>query len=152
MLYYTIHFIELINMNIKIRNTLTEIIAVAIAITWMYSKLNAAANMSIASIAQVLVQGIGISILAAIFFAIVIHIVSAIITKSKEKNVIDERDNMIEFYALRLSNVIFGISLLIILALLGWFNLPINFGIIAITLSVFLASICSTFLKIYLYK
>ena len=139
-------------MTIKIRNTFTEIISVAIAIIWMYSKLNEAANMSIASITQVLVQGIGISILAAIFFAIVIHIVSAIITKSKEKNVIDERDNMIEFYALRLSNVIFGISLLIILALLGWFNLPINFGIIAITLSVFLASICSTFLKIYLYK
>ena len=139
-------------MNIKIRNTFTEIISVAIAIIWMYSKLNAAANMSIASITQVLVQGIGISILAAIFFAIVIHIVSAIITKSKEKNVVDERDNIIEFYALRLSNVIFGISLLIILALLGWFNLHINFGIIAITLSVFLASICSTFLKIYLYK
>ena len=140
------------NMNIKIRNTLTEILSVAIAIIWMYSKLNAAANMSIASITQVLVQGIGISILAAIFFAIVIHIVSAIITESKEKNVVDERDNMIEFYALRLSSVIFGISLVIILALLGWFNLHINFGIIAITLSVFLASICSTFLKIYLYK
>ena len=139
-------------MNIKIRNTLTEIIAVAIAITWMYSKLNAAANMSIASITQVLVQGIGISILAAIFFAIVIAIVSAIITQSKEKNVVDERDNIIEFYALRLSSVIFGISLVIILTLLGWFNLPINFGIIAITFSVFLASICSTFLKIYLYK
>ena len=139
-------------MNIKIRNTLTEIISVAIAIIWMYSKLNAAANMSIASITQVLVQGIGISILAAIFFAIVIAIVSAIITKSEEKNVVDERDNMIEFYALRLSSVIFGISLVIILALLGWFNLHINFGIIAITFSVFLASICSTFLKIYLYK
>ena len=139
-------------MNIKIRNTLTEIISASIAIIWMYSKLNAAANMSIASITQVLVQGIGISILAAIFFAIVIAIVSAIITKSEEKNVVDERDNMIEFYALRLSSVIFGISLVIILALLGWFNLPINFGIIAITLSVFLASICSTFLKIYLYK
>ena len=139
-------------MNIKIRNTLTEIISAAIAIIWMYSKLNAAANMSIASITQVLVQGIGISILAAIFFAILIHIVSTIITESKEKNVVDERDNIIEFYALRLSSVIFGISLLIILALLGWFNLHINFGIIAITLSVFLASICSTFLKIYLYK
>ena len=139
-------------MNIKIRNTLTEIISAAIAIIWMYSKLNAAANMSIASITQVLVQGIGISILAAIFSSIAIHIVSAIITKSKEKNVVDERDNIIEFYALRLSSVIFGISLVIILALLGWFNLHINFGIIAITFSVFLASICSTFLKIYLYK
>ncbi|MBT4244615.1 MAG: hypothetical protein HOD81_01430 [Gammaproteobacteria bacterium] len=139
-------------MNIKIRNTLTEIISAAIAIIWMYSKLNAAANMSITSITQVLVQGIGISILAAIFFAIVIAIVSAIMTQSKEKNVVDERDNIIEFYALRLSSVIFGISLVIILTLLGWFNLPINFGIIAITFSVFLASICSTFLKIYLYK
>ena len=139
-------------MNIKIRNTLTEIISASIAIIWMYSKLNAAANMSIASITQVLVQGIGISILATIFFAIVIAIVSAIITKSEEKNVVDERDNMIEFYAWRLSGVIFGISLVIILALLGWFNLHINFGIIAITLSVFLASICSTFLKIYFYK
>jgi hypothetical protein len=139
-------------MNIKIRNTLTEIISASIAIIWMYSKLNAAANMSITSITQVLVQGIGISILAAIFFAIVIAIVSAIMTQSKEKNVVDERDNIIEFYALRLSSVIFGISLVIILTLLGWFNLPINFGIIAITFSVFLASICSTFLKIYLYK
>ena len=139
-------------MNIKIRNTLTEIISAAIAIIWMYSKLNAAANMSITSITQVLVQGIGISILAAIFFAIVIAIVSAIMTQSKEKNVVDERDNIIEFYALRLSSVIFGISLVIILTLLGWFNLPINFGIIAITFSVFLASICSTFLKIYLYR
>ena len=139
-------------MNIKIRNTLSEIISAAIAIIWMYFKLNAVANMSIASIAQVLVQGIGISILAAIFSAIAIHIVSAIITQSKEKNVVDERDNIIEFYALRLSSIIFGISLVIILALLGWFNLPINFGIIAITFSVFLASIFSTFLKIYLYK
>ena len=139
-------------MNIKIRNTLTEIISASIAIIWMYSKLNAAANMSIASITQVLVQGIGISILAAIFFAIVIAIVSAIITKSEEKNVVDERDNMIEFYALRLSSVIFGISLVIILALLGWFNLNINFGIIAITLAGFFASIASNFLKIYFYK
>ena len=139
-------------MNIKIRNTLTEIISVAIAIIWMYSKLNAAANMSIASITQVLVQGIGISILAAIFFAIVISIFSSIITGNYEKNIVDERDTMIELYAMRLSSVIFGISIVIILALLGWFNLHINFGIIAITLSGFFASIASNFLKIYFYK
>ena len=140
------------NMNIKLRNTLGEIISAAIAIIWVYSKLNAAANMSIVLISQVLVQGIGISILAAIFFAIVLHIVSAIITESKEKNVVDERDNIIELYAMRLSSVIFGISIVIILALLGWFNLNINFGIIAITLAGFFASIASNFLKIYFYK
>ena len=139
-------------MNIKLRNTLGEIISAVIAIIWMYSKLNAAANMSIASITQVLVQGIGISILASILFAIVISILSSIITGGYEKNVEDERDSMIELYAMRLSGVIFGISIVIILALLGWFNLHINFGIIAITLSGFLASISSNFLKIYFYK
>jgi hypothetical protein len=139
-------------MNIKLRNTLGEIISAAIAIIWIYSKLNAAANMSIASITQVLVQGIGISILVSILFAIVISILSSIITGSYEKNVEDERDSMIELYAMRLSGVIFGISIVIILALLGWFNLHINFGIIAITLSGFLASISSNFLKIYFYK
>ena len=139
-------------MNIKLRNTLGEIISAAIAIIWMYSKLNVAANMSIASITQVLVQGIGISILASIFFAIVISILSSIITGSYQKNIEDERDSMIELYAVRLSGVIFGISIVIILVLLGWFSLHINFGIIAITLSVFLASISSNFLKIYFYK
>ena len=140
------------NMNIKIRNTLTEIISAAIAIIWVYSKLNAAANMSIVLISQVLVKGIGISILASIFFAIVMSIFSSIITGSYEKNIVDERDTMIELYAMRLSSVIFGISIVIILALLGWFNLNINFGIIAITLAGFFASIASNFLKIYLYK
>ena len=139
-------------MNIKLRNTLGEIISAAIAIIWVYSKLNAAANMSIVLISQVLVKGIGISILASILFAIVMSIFSSIITGSYEKNIVDERDTMIELYAMRLSSVIFGISIVIILALLGWFNLPINLGIIAITFSVFLASICSAFLKIYLYR
>ena len=139
-------------MNIKIRNTLGEIISAAIAIIWVYSKLDAAANMSIVLISQVLVQGIGISILASILFAIVMSIFSSIITGSYEKNIVDERDTMIELYAMRLSSVIFGISIVIILALLGWFNLNINFGIIAITLAGFFASIASNFLKIYLYK
>ena len=132
-------------MNIKIRNTLGEII-------WVYSKLNLASIMSIVLISQVLVQGIGIGILTSIFFAIVMSIFSSIITGSYEKDIVDERDTMIELYAMRLSSVIFGISIVIILALLGWFNLNINFGIIAITLSGFLASIASNFLKIYFYK
>ena len=139
-------------MNIKLRNTLGEIISASIAIIWMYFKLNEAATMSITSITQVLVLGIGISILAAILLSIIISIFSSIITGRYEKNVEDERDHMIELYAMRLSGVIFGISIVIILGLLGWFNLHINFGIIAITLSGFLASISSNFLKIYFYK
>ena len=139
-------------MNIKLRNTLGEIISASIAIIWMYFKLNEAPTMSITSITQVLVLGIGISILAAILLSIIISIFSSIITGRYEKNVEDERDHMIELYAMRLSGVIFGISIVIILGLLGWFNLHINFGIIAITLSGFLASISSNFLKIYFYK
>ena len=139
-------------MNIKLRNTLGEIISASIAIIWMYFKLNEAATMSITSITQVLVLGVGISILASILLSIVISIFSSIIAGRYEKNVEDERDHMIELYAMRLNGVIFGISIVIILGLLGWFNLHINFGIIAITLSGFLASISSNFLKIYFYK
>ena len=51
------------NMNIKLRNTLGEIISAAIAIIWVYSKLNAAANMSIVLISQVLVKGIELAYL-----------------------------------------------------------------------------------------
>ena len=64
-------------MNIKLRNTLGEIISASIAIIWMYFKLNEAATMSITSITQVLVLGIGISILAAILLSIVISIFSS---------------------------------------------------------------------------
>ena len=139
-------------MNIKLRNTLGEIISASIAIIWMYFKLNEAATMSITSITQVLVLGVGISILASILLSIVISIFSSIIAGRYEKNVEDERDHMIELYAMRLNGVIFGISIVIILGLLGWFNLHINFRIIAITFSGFLASISSNFLKIYFYK
>jgi hypothetical protein len=58
-------------MNIKIRNTLGEI-------TWVYSKLNLAAIMSIVLISQVLVQGIRIGILTSIFFAIVMFILQIV--------------------------------------------------------------------------
>ena len=137
--------------NIKIRNTLGELIAAALAIVWMYFKLNEATNMSIKLISQVLVQGIGISIVLSILLAIGISIFASILTGSYEKNVEDERDAIFEFYAMRLSGVIFGISIVLILVLLGWFNLHINFAIIAITLSGFLASISANILKIYLY-
>ena len=63
-------------MNIKLRNTLGEIISASIAIIWMYFKLNEAPTMSITSITQVLVLGIGISILAAILLSIIISIFS----------------------------------------------------------------------------
>ncbi len=139
-------------MNIKLRNTSGEIISAVIAIAWMYPKLNTADNMSIASITQVLIQGIGISILVSILLAIAISVFSSIVTGRYEKNIADERDSMIELYAMRLMLVLFSIFLVIILILLGWFSLHINFGIVAITLSLFLANIISNFLKIYFYK
>ena len=65
-------------MNIKIRNTLGEIISTSIAIIWVYSKLNVAAIMSIVLISQVLVQGIRIGILTSILFAIVMFILQIV--------------------------------------------------------------------------
>mgnify|MGYP000544727019 FL=1 len=139
-------------MNIKLRNTLAEITGASVAMIWMWYNLTEASIMTIESISKVLAQGIGISIIIIIALTIVINIFSSIITGNYEKNIDDERDKLYELYALQLSSAIFGISLVIILVLLGWFNLTINTGLIAITFSGFIASIASLFLKMYLYK
>ncbi len=139
-------------MNIKIRNTLAEITGASVAMIWMWYKLTEASIMTIESVSKVLAQGIGISIIVIIALTILINIFSSIVTGNYEKNIDDERDKLYELYALQLSSAIFGISLVIILVLLGWFNLTINTGLIAITFSGFIASIASLFLKMYLYK
>ena len=140
------------NMNLKIRNTLAEIIGALIAMVWMWFKLNETSIMTIESVSKILAQGIGISIILIIALHIVFNILSSIITGKYEKDIDDERDKIYELYSLQLSSAIFGISLVITLILLGWFNLTINTGLIAITFSGFIASIVSLFLKIYLYR
>ena len=139
-------------MNLKIRNTLAEIIGALIAMVWMWFKLNETLIMTIESVSKILAQGIGISIILIIALHIVFNILSSIITGKYEKDIDDERDKIYELYSLQLSSAIFGISLVITLILLGWFNLTINTGLIAITFSGFIASIVSLFLKIYLYR
>ena len=140
------------NMNLKIRNTLAEIIGALIAMVWMWFKLNETSIMTIESVSKILAQGIGISIILIIALHIVFNILSSIITGKYEKDIDDERDKIYELYSLQLSSAIFGISLVITLILLGWFNLTINTGLIAITFSGFIASIVSLFLKVYLYR
>ncbi|MDC0963782.1 hypothetical protein OAS32_02330 [Candidatus Pseudothioglobus singularis] len=139
-------------MNIKIRNTFAEIIGALIAMTWMWLQLTDASTMTIESVSKVLAQGIGISIILIIILHIVFNILSSIISGQYEKDIDDERDKIYELYALQLSSVIFGISIVTTLVLLGWFNLSINTGLIVITFAGFIGSILSLFLKIYLYR
>ena len=139
-------------MNIKIRNTFAEIIGALIAMTWMWLQLTDASTITIESVSKVLAQGIGISIILIIILHIVFNILSSIISGQYEKDIDDERDKIYELYALQLSSVIFGISIVTTLVLLGWFNLSINTGLIAITFAGFIGSIISLFLKIYLYR
>ena len=139
-------------MNIKIRNTLGEIIGALIAMIWMWLHLTERAIMTIDSVSKVLAQGIGISIIIIIALNIVMNMLFSMVTGKLEKDIDDERDKIFELYALQVSSAIFGIALVITLVLLGWFNLTINAGLIAITFSGFTASIVSLFLKVYLYK
>ena len=139
-------------MNIKIRNTVGEIIGALIAMIWMWLHLTERAIMTIDSVSKVLAQGIGISIILIISLNIVMNMLFSMVTGKLEKDIDDERDKIFELYALQVSSAIFGISLVITLVLLGWFNLTINTGLIAITFSGFTASIISLFLKVYLYK
>ena len=139
-------------MNIKIRNTVGEIIGALIAMIWMWLHLTERAIMTIDSVSKVLAQGIGISIILIIALNIVMNMLFSMVTGKLEKDIDDERDKIFELYALQVSSAIFGIALVITLVLLGWFNLTINAGLIAITFSGFTASIVSLFLKVYLYK
>ena len=139
-------------MNIKIRNTVGEIIGALIAMIWMWLHLTERAIMTIDSVSKVLAQGIGISIILIITLNIVMNMLFSMVTGKLEKDIDDERDKIFELYALQVSSAIFGIALVITLVLLGWFNLTINAGLIAITFSGFTASIVSLFLKVYLYK
>ena len=139
-------------MNIKIRNTMGEIIGALIAMIWMWLHLTERAIMTIDSVSKVLAQGIGISIILIITLNIVMNMLFSMVTGKLEKDIDDERDKIFELYALQVSSAIFGIALVITLVLLGWFNLTINAGLIAITFSGFTASIVSLFLKVYLYK
>ena len=139
-------------MNIKIRNTFAEIIGALIAMTWMWLQLTESSIMTIESVSKVLAQGIGISIILIIILHIVFNILSSIISGQYEKDIDDERDKIYELYALQLSSVIFGISIVTTLVLLGWFTLSINTGLIVITFAGFIGSILSLFLKIYLYR
>ena len=139
-------------MSIKIRNTLGEIIGALIAMIWMWLHLTEKAIMTIDSVSRVLAQGIGISIILIIALNIVMNMLFSMVTGKLEKDIDDERDKIFELYALQVSSAIFGIALVITLVLLGWFNLTINAGLIAITFSGFTASIVSLFLKVYLYK
>ena len=139
-------------MNIKIRNTLAEITGASIAMIWMWLNLTEAATMTIESVSKTLAQGIGGSIILIIILHILMNILSSIVTGQYEKDIDDERDKIFELYALQISSVIFGISLVITLVLLGWFNLNITSGLIVITFSGFIGSIVSLFFKIYLYR
>ena len=139
-------------MNIKIRNTLAEIAGALIAMTWMWLNLTDALIITVQSVSKVLAQGIGISIILIITLNIIFNILSSIITGHYEENIEDERDKIYELYALQLSSAIFGISIVATFVLLGWFNLNITTGLIAITFSGFIASILSLVLKIYLYR
>ena len=121
-------------MNIKIRNTLAEIIGALIAMTWMWINLIDALTMSIQSVSKVLAQGIGISIILIIALHIIFNILSSIITGEYEEDIEDERDKIYELYALQLSSAIFGISIVTTFVLLGWFNLNIATGLITINL------------------
>ena len=139
-------------MNIKIRNTLGEITGASLAMIWMWFNLTEASTMNIESVSKVLAQGIGISIILIIALHIILNILSSIITGYYEEDIDDERDKIFELYALQVSSAIFGISIVVTLVLLGWFNLTIITGLIAITFSGFIASIFSLLLKIYLYR
>ena len=140
-------------MNAKLTGIVAEIGATSLTMIWTWRNLSGFSTMTIKSIAKVLTQGIGIAIGAIVLVSIFVSIFSAIQSGDHSgAGLEDERDRMYELYATQLSSGIFGLALVTVLILMGWFNLSINTGLIAIVYSGFTAVVASGFLRMYLYR
>ena len=139
-------------MNTKLIGILAEIGATSLTMMWTWRNLSGF-SMTIKSISKVLTQGIGIVIVAVVLVSIFVSIFSAVQSGDHSgAGLEDERDRMYELYATQLSSGIFGLAMVTVLILMGWFNLSVNAGLIAIVYSGFTAVVASGILKMYLYR
>ena len=140
-------------MNTKLIGILAEIGATSLTMMWTWRNLSEFSTMTIKSISKVLTQGIGIVIVAVVLVSILVSIFSAVQSGDHSgAGLEDERDRMYELYATQLSSGIFGLAMVTVLILMGWFNLSVNAGLIAIVYSGFTAVVASGILKMYLYR
>ena len=103
-----------------------------LAMFWKWRNLNEFSTMTVKEVAKVLTQGIGIAIVAAIVLTILFTILSAVLSGNHNEGIEDERDRLYVLYSDQLFSVLFGIAFIATLVSLGWFNLPINTGLIAL--------------------
>ena len=141
-------------MNAKLIGIVAEIGTTSLTMIWTWRNLSGFSTMTIKSIAKVLTQGIGIAIGAIVFGSQYLFLFFSAIQSGDHSGagLEDERDRMYELYATQLSSGIFGLALVTVLILMGWFNLSINTGLIAIVYSGFTAVVASGFLRMYLYR
>ena len=123
-----------------------------LAMFWTWRNLNEFSTMTVKEVAKVLTQGIGIAIVAAIVLTILFTILSAVLSGNHNEGIEDERDRLYESYSVQFSSGLFGIAFIATLVSLGWFNLPINTGLIALVYSGFTAVIAGGILNLFLYR
>ena len=83
---------------------------------------------------------------------ILFNIFSALLSGNHNEGIEDERVRLYELYSDQLSSGLFGIAFIATLVSLGWFNLPINTGLIALVYSGFTAVIAGGVLNLFLYR
>jgi glycerol uptake facilitator-like aquaporin len=131
---------------------LGEMSGTLLAMFWTWRNLNEFSTMTVKEVAKVLTQGIGIAIVASIVLTILFNIFSALLSGNHNEGIEDERVRLYELYSDQLSSGLFGIAFIATLVSLGWFNLPINTGLIALYYSMSTAFIASGILKVFLHR
>ena len=131
---------------------LGEMSGTLLAMFWTWRNLNEFSTMTVKEVAKVLTQGIGIAIVASIVLTILFNIFSAVFSGDHNEGIEDERDRLYESYSDRLFGGLFVSAFVATLVSQGWFNLPINTGLIALYYSMSTAFIASGILKVFLHR
>jgi len=139
-------------MDAKRKRVLISLITAATVGAWLYFQLSSWPTLSASAVGKLLIQTIGISIVAHIINTIVITIAVGLLGGRIAKDVTDERDAAIELQAMRVILIGFSMGLMIIFALVGWHDLSATSALLAIFLCMYAANVVGDLLKLYWYR
>ena len=95
-----------------------------------------------------IIVGLGVRVIVQLFFSVT----DAIVTKEKDYPIKDERDKLIELNSMQIAFIVFSFIFLALMGILALDMLPAHIVILLTILSLYIASIVSDCVKLFLYN
>jgi hypothetical protein len=139
-------------MDPKKKNIIASLITAGMVGYWMYNQFPIIDMTDPMQVGQFLLTTVGVSVITNIVLVIVLSLLVGIFAGKEEKQMFDERDQLIELYAMWAILVIFSIGFVITMGLVGWYDLSINMSLVVLFLCMYAANIMGDLLKLYWYR